>query len=490
MKMKKGKLLLMFLLVAGIFVSCSEKDDPIIEYEAKMLTFGFHAEDNPGIIFQDYLVETVAGTTIQFLMPEEIDKSKLIARFTTTENDKVMVNAVSQVSGTTVNDFTAPVDYIVSEETANVKYTVIIGAAPAFVWQALPPFAADEAKSLSMKVNPKNGNPYFLYKPKRETSDEEGAILLNFKDGAWGTPSQVSDGRVGLYTDFTFNSEGIPYVSYTDYTTAANNFLTVKKQTGSAWSLVGDKGFTSSNFTYHSLSFVNDDKILLAGTFDGRTGPLARRELSINFFENNAWTLDNTVPGRASDLIAYLIKTEQKDDAVYVGSYNAVTPNTVSVHKYANNTWETVIDKWTDPAATSISLRDFDIAVDNEGNIFVAISEIIKDVSEKHRVVKYVAATKEIESVGNPIEAAKGSYVNFDMALSPFGVPFLLYRNENNFPTVVHIEKDSQDWSTPKVLESADANELSIDFAADGVGYLSYIKDNVIVAHKYAAPIQ
>ena len=103
-------------------------------------------------------------------------------------------------------------------------------------------------------------------------------------------------------------------------------------------------------------------------------------------------------------------------------------------------------------------------------------------------MIKYVASSKKIESVGNSIVAATGSYANFDMALSPFGVPFLFYRNENNFPTVVHIDKDTQDWSIPKVLESADANELSIDFAADGVGYLSYIKDYVIVAHKYAAP--
>ena len=489
--MRKGKLLLLFLLLTGIFVSCSSDDvEPIIEYEAKMLSFGFHEADNQGIIFHDYVVETVAGTEIKFLIPEEVDKSKLIARFTTTENDKVQVDGVVQTSGTTSNNFTAPVDYIVSEGTANVKYTVTISPAPAFVWKALPPFAADEAKSLSMKVNPKNGNPYFLYKPKRESNDEEGANLLTFKDGAWGTSSQVSDGRVGLYTDFTFNSEGIPYVSYTDYTDDLGQKITIKKQSSSSWSLVGGKGFTSDKFSYNSLSFVNDDKLLLAGTFDGRKGPLARRELSINFFENNAWTLDNTVPARASDLTAYLVVTVKKGDAVYVGTYNAVTPNSVSVHKYANNTWETVIDKWADPAATSISLRDFDIAVDADGNIFLAISEIVKDVSEKHRVIKYVAATKEVESVGNPIVAATGSYANFDLALSPFGVPFLLYRNENNFPTVVNIDKDTQDWTTPKVLESADANELSIDFAANGVGYLSYVKDFVIVAHKYAAPQQ
>lgn len=486
--MNKSKLLLLFLLLTGVFISCSsDDDDPIIEYEAKMLSFGFHMEDNPGVIFQDYLIETVAGTAINFSMPEEVDKSNLIARFTTTENDKVQVNGVVQESGTTANDFTAPVDYIVSEGTANVKYTVTIGDAPAFVWSALPPFATDQAKSLVMKVNQNDGNPYFLYKQKRETSDEEGAALLTFKDGAWKDLGQASDGRIGTYMDFTFNSAGIPYVSYTDYTTDVNNLLTVKKLSGSTWSLVGDKGFTSSNYSHHSLSFVNDNKILLAGTFDGRTGPLTRRELGVNFFENNSWTLNTTIPGRASDQVGYLIKAVKKGDAVYVGSYNAVTPNTISVYKYSNNTWETLVDSWTDPAATSISLRAFDIAVDNDNNVFVAMSENSTG-EEKLRVVKYDSSNKEVESVGNPIIGATGSATRFDLAVSPFGVPYLLFKDESNFPAVVNIDKNTIDWTTPKVLDQAIASELSIDFAADGVAYLSYIKDDVIVAYKYASP--
>ena len=490
--MKKVKYLLLFLLLTGLFVSCSsDDDDPIIidEFEAAMLSFGFYEEDNSGVIFQDYIVESITGSQISVLLPEEVDKSNLIARFTTTKNDVVKVNEVVQQSGVTANDFTAPIDYFVSEGTENVKYTVTVGVAPAFVWSALPPFATDLAKSLIMKVNPYDGNPYFLYKQKRETSDEEGAALLTFKDGAWKDLGQASDGKIGTYMDFTFNSAGIPYVSYTDHTTDVNNLLTVKKLSGSTWSLVGDKGFTSSNYSHHSLSFVNDNKILLAGTFDGRTGPLTRRELGVNFFENNSWTLNTTIPGRASDQVGYLIKTVKKGDAVYVGSFNAVTPNTISVYKYSNNTWETLVDSWTDPAATSISLRAFDIAVDSDHNVFVAMSENSTG-EEKLRVVKYDSSSKEIESVGNPIIGATGSATRFDLAVSPFGVPYLLFKDESNFPAVVNIDKNTNDWTTPKVLDQAIASELSIDFAADGVAYLSYIKDDVIVAYKYASPGQ
>ena len=107
---------------------------------------------------------------------------------------------------------------------------------------------------------------------------------------------------------------------------------------------------------------------------------------------------------------------------------------------------------------------------------------------EKLRVVKYDSSNKEVESVGNPIIGATGSATRFDLAVSPFGVPYLLFKDESNFPAVVNIDKNTNDWTTPKVLDQAIASELSIDFAADGVAYLSYIKDDVIVAYKYASP--
>jgi len=487
--MIRSKFILMFFMMAGLFLAC-EKDDnePDPVYEPEMLSFGFYVEDNPGVILEDYVVEDIQDNRIMILMPAEVDRSELIARFTTTENAVVEVDGEVQVSGTTKNDFTVPVDYIVSEETENVKYTVMVGETPDFVWSSLPSYAGDDGKSLVMKVNPENNLPYFLYKQKRESTSDEGAGMLVFKDGDWESLGQVSDGRIGNYFDFTFDFEGNPYVSYADYTTDVSNMLSVKRQDGSSWNTVGEPGFTSDRFSYHSLSFVNEDVLMLAGTFDGRNGPLERRELAVNFYENGNWTINQTIPGRPSDLVGYLVVTVRAGDAVYVGSYNAVNPNTISVHKYENNNWETIIDTWADPEATSISLRSFDIAVDQNENVYVALSDNSSDEEEKHRVIKYDAETGEIENVGNHIIAAKGSYVNFSLAVSPFGVPFLAYRNESLFPTVVQLDPKTQDWTSPEVLESAEVNEMNIDFAANGVGYLSYVKDNVIVAHKFDAP--
>jgi hypothetical protein len=105
-------------------------------------------------------------------------------------------------------------------------------------------------------------------------------------------------------------------------------------------------------------------------------------------------------------------------------------------------------------------------------------------------VIKVDAETKQVTPVGNPITAATGSSLKFDLALSPLGVPYLFYRNETNFPTVVSLDKDTQDWTAPLVLEANEADDLYLGFAPDGKAYLAYTKSRRIFSYKYDAPGQ
>lgn len=476
------------ILLAGILASCSSDDPEVIVYEAGMTSFGFYVEDNEGLIVQDYEVSPVTQTNITLLLPEEVDKSKLVARFTVTDNDVVKVGDVVQQSGVTVNDFTVPVDYFVSEGTKNVKYTVTIGKAPAYVWTALPPVTGDSAVSLVMKVSP-DGTPYIAYKMERETSADEALGVLVLKDGAWSSLGKVSEGRVGSYMDITFNATGMPTVSYLDYTNKISQQASVKALNGTTWSFVGGAEATSNKVSYHTLNYVGD-KLMLMATYDAKDNVLARRELSVNTYGNGAWTYNATIPGRPSDLVAYLEVSEKLGDVLYLGVYNAVSPNSVSVYKFENNTWTALVDKWSDEKATAISLRDFDIAVDKQGDVYVALSDNSADGVYKIRVIKYDAETKQIVPVGNPITAATGSSLKFDLALSPLGVPYLFYRNETNFPTVVSLDKDTQDWTEPLVLEANEANDLHLGFAPDGKAYLVFTKSRKIFSYKYDAPGQ
>lgn len=66
------------IVLFAAFSSCSDdKNDGTDEgVEAKLLTFGFYAEDNSSILSDDYIA-TLSSTTANVTMPAFIDKSAL-----------------------------------------------------------------------------------------------------------------------------------------------------------------------------------------------------------------------------------------------------------------------------------------------------------------------------------------------------------------------------------------------------------------------------
>ena len=126
---------LMIVVAALIVSSCKKKADEIPDNaDPKLLTFGFYAEDNEDNLFRDYVVSSVTGNAFQIELPKETDKTQLVARFTTSDNVTVTVAGVPQQSGVTKNNFSAPVDYIVTEGKTNARYTVTIANAADYVW--------------------------------------------------------------------------------------------------------------------------------------------------------------------------------------------------------------------------------------------------------------------------------------------------------------------------------------------------------------------
>lgn len=486
--MKFKSLFLFTLSLAVLLASCSSDEPDIPVYVAEMTSFGFYVEDNEGVIVEDYVVSSITQTSISILLPEEVNKSRLVARFTVSENDVVKVENVVQQSGVTANNFTGPVDYIVSEGTANKKYTVTIGKAPAYVWTALPS-VDEEFSSLIMKVSPA-GIPYIAYKMKREESANEALGVMTLKDGVWTSLGQPSEGRVDSYYDIAFKSDDLPVVSYLDFTPPIDRKASVKSWNGTTWSAVGNNLATTNRVSHLAMNYVNDNKLMLFARYELNDNVFPRRALSVNSFENGVWTHNAAIPGRTSDLVASLLVAERLGDAIYLGAHNSVSPNTISVYKYENNSWSTLIDKWTDKNATGINLRDFEITVDRDGNVYAALVDDSSEGVAKYRVIRCDAKTNEISSVGSYLPGASGGLFNFDLAVSPLGVPYLFYRNESLFPTVVSLDEDTQDWTTPNILETNDADNLSIGFTPDGKAYLAYTKNRQIYSYKYDAPGQ
>lgn len=456
--------------------------------EVKMTSFGFYEADNPDVLLKDYVVSQINAGNIVVTLPDNIDKSGLIARFTVSENDIVHVGEAVQKSGETVNDFTVPVDYILSDGNNNAKYTVTIVKGGDYIWSAIPFTIVDSAVSLILKVNPVTGSPYIMYNQSRPSSADAKAAMVSYENGQWENKGEVSDGRVGNY-DFIFNSAGNPYASYADYTATVSQANTVKKfDNGTTWSLVGNKGVTTAKVSYNALVFGNDDAKLFLFSMMDAANVLARRELGVSIFENSAWTTNTTIPGRASTLYSYLPVAKRKNNAIYLGVLNASSPNSVSIYRYANNAWTTLVDQWRDPNGTAINVRDFDIDVDAQGNVYAAFADNSSTSLYKYRVIKYTEATQAVTPLGSYIAGASGNLFSFDLAVSPTGAPYLFYKNSSNYPTVVSFDNESQDWSLPYTFETEVGDELGFDFAPNGEAFVTYIKNKKLLVYKYSAP--
>ena len=498
--MKKEIFRLFFVLALLVTVAACEKDDPIppIEYgDAEMTSFGFYAEDNEGVLFNDYTIESIEGD-FTISLPDYVDKTALVARFEVTEDDTVTINSVLQQSGVTVNDFSSPLDYIVSEGTNNTRYTVTVDKLPDAVWSQVL-VDTTHLRELEMKVNPVNNLPYIVYALDMEDTDDEKVGVFMLEEGLLATvgSATISEGRA-RYPGIAFDGNGNPFVSFADYTNldpfdtegGTTSSATVMSYDGSIWSTVGNKGVTDGAITYNDVVVKDDGNPMLFCYNNGRNGVLARRELSISDFDGSSWTANTPMPGRPSGDYAYHPTAVNVNGVIYLGVYNA-NSGTFSVYKNENGTWSTIADSYLDEGATTGNLRDFDMDVDRDGNVYVSIADDESGADiYRPKLLKYDVATETWSKMGTPIAVDFSSTREFSLAVSPSGTPFLMYRDDSMFPVVASFDEDAQDWAAPTQLAAVESENLYMDFAPNGVAYVVYTSSNTgeTVLYKYDVP--
>lgn len=494
--MKQLSTLTRYLLIAFtafVVTACSKDNTPAPEpADPKLLSFGFYAEDNEDNLFRDYVVENVTGNTIQIDLPREADRTKLVARFTTTENGMVTVNGVPQQSGITQTNFSTPADYIVTEGGVNARYTVTIANAADYVWTKVGSYTDEQVSEFDMKLNPVTGAPYFFYMLSNDDAEERKGFAIKYEDNSWSTlGNKVSAGRVGNRLSMVMDKEGTPFVAYQDYTAEDSQAPTIQKYNGTSWSTVGQEGIYKSSLSYLSLGInpTNDQPIFFSSLNAIRDGGLVRRALSVSLFNGSTWSIHNEVTGRPTAQAVGTTSSKTVGETLYLLALNSTGTQTYSVYTYKQGQWTTIIDKALDPAANNTLLSQVGIDVDQEGNIYIIIADdpLTHGTYNLH-VRKYSPLTETWSRVGNIINVKASSY---SLAVSPGGTPHVLYRNDNGLPTVTAFDSEAQDWGTPRVLDTEAAKNTSvfIEFTADGTGYASYIKDlkdnNYIVLHKF-----
>ena len=420
-----------------------------------------------------------------------MDKSALVARYTTSDCEIVSVSGISQVSGVTANDFDTPVDYILTSGSVNKKYTVTVTKLSDGAWTKLNSYTGEVLMEAVVKVNPSNNLPYVAFKMDKENTVDEKAAVITYKDGAWEAVggSAVSEGRVAN-VNIDFDAEGTPYLIYSDYTNSVQS-TSLKKYTNGSWSDVGNAGEINTIKTAKSAFGFKADKnpiIISCAEAANATAGVAKRELIVSDFNGSSWSINSKISGRPSDWAAYLLSAKTLGDAVYFGVLNQTGSNSVSVYKYQNNTFTALIDAYIQDNADKFNIRDFDLDVDHDGNVYFLSADNGPDKGSlyKPRLRKIDATTSEVSSVGGDIEMDIDANREFALAIAPNGVPFVLYRNENNFPTFVYLDTESNLWTAPAVIESIEADNLSLTFGSAGAGYAAFTdKNDNLVVYKF-----
>ena len=112
----KMRICMLFALTV-FFMSCS-KSDTNNGSSSSITSFSFLKAAN-SIPVDSYA--SVSGTNINIFLPPGTNTNALIANFTLADSAVVRVNGVAQQSGSTANDFSAPVTYIVTSLNGSVQ---------------------------------------------------------------------------------------------------------------------------------------------------------------------------------------------------------------------------------------------------------------------------------------------------------------------------------------------------------------------------------
>lgn len=437
--------------------------------EAELTAFSFKAENNPDYLLKDY-AGTISGTKISVKVPVGTDLTALVATFETAAAEStVTVNGTAQVSGTTANDFSVGVDYLVSLGKKNALYTVTVSELPAAVWTKVTEWE-QEASSVRLEIDPTDNMPCLAI-----TKDD--AVMFAKLNGNTLTGEIVSD-RKGQYPGFGITNAGQPYLfSYE----SANSSGTITTKAGGTWTEVCNSIERTASQTGPTIGFI-DGKIFVFTVNDNRTPSTRRRLIDVATYDGGAWTTSGDIPGRSIARGFWPI-VRTKGGTMYLFVLNPVSPNSFSVYTYKNGTWSTIIDEYAYPSSEagaetptyhSASLYCPDMAIDDEGNIYLGICY---DFSPQ--VLKIDAKTKEINRIGSIIPSP-GSVAGrmCRIVFSPLGKLYMIYRDSNDMLQAVTFDEKAKDWTMPAQISTEPVfNEFECKFAEDGTAYAVHYVD-------------
>jgi hypothetical protein len=447
-----------------------------VEKKIALKSFGFFAEDNPGL--QGNFPGVIRGLNIDMPIAETANLSSLVARFETTTGAVLKVGATTQESKKTTNDFTNTVVYSYNDPNlpAALNYNInisFIGRQWTLIGDNL---TIPTASAIKMSINPINNYPAFIY--QRTGKDENGVALPNDKKDIAvmsynGTEWQYLGPKTGItevraeVPAIAFNQEGTPYIAYKDY---LNNEQkgTVLKYNGATWSGVGSNNFTPVKVDYLSLTIGPDNNPTIAMAKNGTDASgIIARGLYVTSYKNSTWT-NNTPPGGV--VVFYDQIITGLDGKMYVGVMDRTTGvNKPSLFVNNNNQWTAVgPTSFTAPDAM-VGFQMVSVAVDKTGQAYLAYG-IAPSSGRATHIMKFNKATSTWQELGTAVSAG-GEKDKFVLAVDQEGVLYFAYANASSV-SVRTFNNATNNWNADRKVIREKVNEFDMQIAPDGTAYL------------------
>lgn len=446
---------------------------------AAILSFGFYAEDNDGVLFRDYVGE-LSGLNITVNLPLDAPVDALVARYTTTSGATVTVGGTSQQSQTTVNNFTNPVTYEVSDAQSEApdRFVVTIGRLTAPEWTSVSMTGLPtNTTGLRLAVHPVTNAPYVIYgipASAAETTSDRKAVAAYLDGNTWkylGPESGFSTDRVDV-VGITIDNDGVIYAAYKDFDPSGDEQMaTVQKFTNNAWSLVGQRQFTDHRVNHLSIAVGDDKQPVLGYVLARADAGLPNRAPFTLQWSNNAW-VSRPVPGIST---AFFARTFTGNDG---NVYYAVMDMTVSTNdrrptllRLNNGTWETVGTRLVSPTPDVFGAILIDGAVAEDGTAYL-VFQSQPNADKTSYVMRYNGTAWE--HIGAEIlhtATSNSQRDNIAVAVHPNGTLYFAHADVNGL-LVSTFNEQTNNWNPFVTLTTAKVDKLDLKITKDGVPYL------------------
>ncbi|SMC69700.1 hypothetical protein [Pedobacter nyackensis] len=463
-----------------------------IEKKIAIKSFGFYAEDNPGLL-ADY-DGIIKGLNINIPVPETVNINTLIARFETTAGVVLKVGSVTQENRKTANNFTDPVLYTLTEASlaAPFDFTVsisFIGRQWVLIGDNL---TVPTAFGIKMAINPINNYPYFIY--QRIGKDEDGIAIINDKKKVavmgyngtdWkniGPSTGISEFRADV-PGIAFDQEGTPFVAYKDYMNNEQK-ATVLKYNGASWTVVGSSRFTPIKVDYLSLAMTANDTPIISMAKNGtdQSGVPARGLYTMNYV-NSTWS-NITPPGGIPIFYNQIIRG--LDNKIYIGLMDRSTgTNKPSLYVNNNNVWSAVGPTSFTAPDLMVGFQMVSVAVDKTGQAYLAYG-VAPSSGRLVHVMKFNKSISAWQELGAP--APVGSEKDkFAIATDSDGTLYFAYATSSSV-IVKTFNSSTNNWNSERRVIKEKVNEFDMQIALDGTVYIvaSITSNSRTAVYKYA----